>query len=1381
MNKHFYRLIFNKARGMVMVVAEIVKRHQGEGRSSQKAKASLSLDKKMTAALKPLSFLTFVALGMVSVVAQSNANTIIADKSANKSQQASIIDRANGPTVVNIQEANQAGVSHNKYTQFDVSKEGVILNNNAQSSNTTLGGNIAGNSNLASSGGAKVILNEINSQNASQLNGRIEVAGQKAQVVIANAAGITCNGCGFINADRATLTTGKLIIGEDGKLNGYQVEQGNITINGAFDSSQQDYTDLIARAVNINDKIQAKNLTVIAGKNKVSHDLQTIDKLASNDTKPELAIDVAALGGMYAGKIKLVSTEGGVGVRNAGTIGSESTTESINITADGKVINLGTIGSTTGSSTDYSNQDININSTEDIIHDGSINGKNVNLASKQSINSSNNIFAKNDVIIQADKDVNTGHYIDAENNLDITAGGKITIGNWLWATNNTNLNGKQGIDFNSTFFYGSNISLVSEQTINFYDAELGALNKLSILANYVHNAGHLAAAQEFTITTDGQFFNSGKLGDGAYYDELGEHYLNSDVNITSLQGIDNQGSISGKTINLVSQQTINNDGSISAEHISLESKHTGTENYVGMRNAGTIGSESTTESINITSDGKVINLKQIGSGGYADKASNQVINITSSQDIANNGWITGLDVNLVSKQSIDGMDGYIGAKNDIILQADKDVNTGYFIEAEHNLNVTADSKITTGRWMNGNSKGNTYLNGKQGIDFNSMIITSNANLISEQTINFSDGFIQAINNLNVQAHNVYNTMELAAGQEFTIITDGQFVNSGKLGGIFYEDELYDKSGKAYLNSDVNITSLQGIDNQGSISGKTINLVSQQTINNDGSISAEHINLESKHTGTENYVGVRNAGTIGSESTTESINITSDGKVINLKQIGGRAFDSDGVNQNIYINSLQDIVNDDTIVGQNINLVSGQSINNGDFYILAGNNMTMQAGKDVNTGYYSGATNELNITADGKITAGRWLAGGVNTYLNGKQGIDFNSMLVNSNTTLISEQTINFLDGFINTDNKLNIQAHDVNINNDIILTAGKELSINADGQFVNFGALGSEFDYDELGNPYVNPDLEVNTNININSLQGIDNQGLIHGKNINLASKQTINNDGVISADGSLNLLASDVINTNSLQAIGDLAIFAAGKIDNKGSINADQNVSLAVNTLNNDNRGTIHSYGNLNVGAEIDDNGQVIGKASAINNISSTMSAGGDLTINADKINNTIKTIDVIAEDIDIKEWSFKSADDKRYNADKITVDNDDIDSDVSHLKIIGTDKDSTEYNYYDYNQKTYIVDVLDAQSAQMISGGNMTLSANTIINDHSEINAGKTLSTSVGISNYIFDYNTVRKVIKKGTKEYTHDVYDSNGHHFSQTDSSDYNVNFYKWKFKW
>ncbi|MCG6574491.1 hypothetical protein EGM97_07220, partial [Pseudomonas sp. AF32] len=134
--------------------------------------------------------------------------------------------------------------------------------------------------------------------------------------IVANPYGITCNGCGFINTPQATLTTGKPIV-ENGQLTRYQVDQGSVTIEGAgLNANNVDRFEIITRSARINAEIQAKNLTIVAGRNDV--DAATLKATARADdgsAKPQLAIDSSALGGMYAGAIKLVGTEAGVGVK----------------------------------------------------------------------------------------------------------------------------------------------------------------------------------------------------------------------------------------------------------------------------------------------------------------------------------------------------------------------------------------------------------------------------------------------------------------------------------------------------------------------------------------------------------------------------------------------------------------------------------------------------------------------------------------------------------------------------------------------------------------------------------------------------------------------------------------------------------------------------------------------------------------------------------------------------------------------------------------------------------------------------------------------------------------------------------------------------------
>lgn len=180
----------------------------------------------------------------------------------------------NGVPVVNIAPPNAAGISHNKYQDYNVGKEGLILNNATGKANQTqLGGLIQGNPNLTAGREAAGIINEVTGTNRSQLQGYTEVAGKAANVMVANPYGITCNGCGFINTPNATLTTGKPVLDANGRLQSLDVSKGSILIEGqGLDGSQSDAVSIIARATDVNAQLHAKSLTVVAGANRVAAD-----------------------------------------------------------------------------------------------------------------------------------------------------------------------------------------------------------------------------------------------------------------------------------------------------------------------------------------------------------------------------------------------------------------------------------------------------------------------------------------------------------------------------------------------------------------------------------------------------------------------------------------------------------------------------------------------------------------------------------------------------------------------------------------------------------------------------------------------------------------------------------------------------------------------------------------------------------------------------------------------------------------------------------------------------------------------------------------------------------------------------------------------------
>ena len=227
-----------------------------------------------------------------------------------------VIKPGNVP-VVNIATPNGAGISHNTYKDFNVGPQGAVLNNATHGGKTQLGVEIysaQGNTYLKGKP-AELIINEVIGGSRSELQGKLEVFGNKANVMIANPNGITCDGCGFINAPGVTLTTGKPQFDKQGALEALEVKKGGVTIGGkGLDGSGADYVDIISRATELNGKINAQNLSLTQGANRISFKDGSIKPIAGEGAKPQLAVDTKALGGMYANKIRLVANEDGVGV-----------------------------------------------------------------------------------------------------------------------------------------------------------------------------------------------------------------------------------------------------------------------------------------------------------------------------------------------------------------------------------------------------------------------------------------------------------------------------------------------------------------------------------------------------------------------------------------------------------------------------------------------------------------------------------------------------------------------------------------------------------------------------------------------------------------------------------------------------------------------------------------------------------------------------------------------------------------------------------------------------------------------------------------------------------------------------------------------------------
>ncbi|MBK0032468.1 filamentous hemagglutinin N-terminal domain-containing protein [Erwinia sp. S43] len=552
----------------------------------------------------PICLMTWAIFGGIF----SAEGAVIAD--SGMVNRPGIHENLTGPTIVDINDPSKNGVSHNKFTEFNVNKNGLVLNNNTSESRTILGGKIAGNSNL-SNGPATVIINEVASKNMTQLNGMIEVAGKKANVIVASPSGISCDGCGFINTERGVLTTGKVDISNNPSMS---VSEGNIILQGNGLQDQSDYTALIAHTINIiAEENSANNLTLMAGKNA---DINHVDGVlkshaAENEQVDYVGIDVAKLGGMYADKITLIAGQKGVSIKNRGIISADT---DLVIQNNGTIRNTGSISS---------GNDMTIYADTINNRKGSLTaGGNFMSSSQRLENISGSILADGKLNILADANINNYHGAITAESVDIKSASIQNIKNSKRGSSDSDKksqiiakNGDVIIVTNGEMSIGNGGTKI---TASKGSVSLKAGNRLGINSTEIN-------AKDVVINA--AFANSPIVNglDGTVI--KADQDVN--INLNSLFAITSDSAIkAGNDINLnianqdENARNLNNLGTFSAG------------NNFNYKSSGAFSNFGTTEA------GKVMNIHSAGFNNYAKISGNQVnINSTSGFYNKDNGQI----------------------------------------------------------------------------------------------------------------------------------------------------------------------------------------------------------------------------------------------------------------------------------------------------------------------------------------------------------------------------------------------------------------------------------------------------------------------------------------------------------------------------------------------------------------------------------------------------------------------------------------------------------------------------------------------------------------------------------------------------------------------
>ncbi|MCF1289506.1 hemagglutinin repeat-containing protein [Enterobacter kobei] len=1336
MNKRLYRIVFNKARGMLMVVSELARGCSGGSSSSGIGHAL----QRLVCRVGALSLALWLASGAVTVQAAG----IVADASAPGKQQPTVISTANGTTQVNIQTPSAGGVSRNTYSQFDVGRDGAILNNAHKNTSTELGGMVTANPWLAK-GEAKVILNEVNARNPSQLNGYIEVAGQKADVIIASPSGITCDGCGFINAGRATLTTGTAQM-QDGRITGYQVERGEIIVNGnGLDASGQAHTDIIARAVQVNAAIHAQDLRVTTGRNTVDAAHEKVTALADNGAaKPVMALDVSQVGGMYAGKIRLIGTEKGVGVRNAGNIGAEAGT--VTLSADGRIENSGTV---------WSSADVALSGTDAIQNSGSLAAqRNVSLTGKT-------IASTGTLAAGVQPDGTTGR----DGDLTLNASGKLEMHGLNVAGGNIRSTG-QGLDASGSVTQANAITLNAGQgDLSTAGAEVIANDALSVTATgTLDNSSGLLAADQLTLTAKrlqnhkGQISQSGTRGltlnhqDGIDNRE-GVIAANATVNVNAasldnrkgqIVAADTDSALTIKTAGLtdnregelaaagsisMSADTLNNSsGFISAEHgrVALTSRN-------ALANVGgTIAAHDT-----LTLDSAGLNndegLIQSGADMIVDTHGNRLSNNTT----LTNGGIVSFGTLNVNAGSISNQHGMLAsAKETVVTAADVDNRNG-------TLSATGSLNLHVGSLEN--TQGTLVSGGDARID---------ASRIDNQK-----GMIVAQGDLAVTAQRLDNDScgLVQSGGDLTLAVDGiSNRNSGDTGGIVSQGNLSitttdlqndagvllaekratldaarfsNIAGTLYALDTLTLATRSDTDNrQGVIQGSGLVLDTHgwQLDNREGTIySLAEMQLATAALNNQN-------GTLGAKGEftlrATSLDNRSGGRLVGEQEMTLNLERLD--NQDGQIQSLGELA---------VNAVSG-AIDNTLGLIRSGATVTLNAASLINR----------NTQAEDKGIEG------LDVKINSQQFDNALGTTRAGNTLSIANAvTLDNTQGELSAEGALSLSGAALRLlNADGVVIGGENVTLEADaltgdGQLLSLGdmTIHTQQSFNNAG------DVIANGSMTFTTPGGVTNSGnLLAGAKLDLSAASLFNaasgeiaagatwltlssslsNYGLI--DGSQTWLRAETLtNAGTGRIYGDHLSIQATTLNNlaqdgtAATLAGRQRVDIGAQTINNRDHALIYSDGAMAIGGRVDDNGFAIGQAQTLNNHSATIESAGDMALSIGQLNNIndhFSTEVVLISTEQIHEYQQKGSPTRwDADADGVFVDHNSAD----HLLNLNTPDDTgaNNDNFYEYTYTRTIEEEVIAESdpGKILAGGNMLITANQVLNDKSQIVAGGTL----------------------------------------------------------
>jgi len=1045
------------------------------------------------------------------------AANLVVDPNSNYNTK--LDESANRVPIVNISTPNKNGISINEFNEYNIDEKGQILNNADNIGRSHLGGLINANPNLAPNQAANLIILQVNGSNRSQIEGYLEaLSRERVDVILSNENGLYINNGGTINIKNFTATTGRVNL-KDGDFIGIDVERGNIVIGPkGMDGTNANYVELIAKTLELRGNVVTNDLKVVTGSNKIDKKGNITEKNAKGD----IAIDARNLGGMYANRIKIISTDKGAGVNSDAFIVSKNS--KLEITADGKI----KVNKVQGKGIDikgkeyeqkdlaYSDEEISINADKiKLSGTGTQANKQINL--NGTVENNATIYTKEG--IKTKGLTNTGivqaiNKIEVEGNL--TNKGEILTNSNLTAKDTIStkkLIAKNGISVNkleNSGIIATDKKLdIKGNLIN--SGEVQAIDNISVSEN-VNNNGEILTNNSFsaknTITTKKLIAKEGITTDKLENKGIVATEKNLNIN----KDLINSGNIQAIGKISVAENT-NNTGEI-LTNSSFTSKNLKTTNKL-----------MTKDDINISkleNSGKVISNKKLNvDGSLINSGEIQTLdninikeNIVNSGDILTNGTLTSKDV-----------------KNDKVISVSKDINTG---KLENSGKVSTAKKLD----ISGNL---TNLGNIQAVE--NISVTNN--VLNKGTI-LTNGFFTSKDiknekelsaNKDISVSKLENSGNVLTNSKINI--NGVLTNTGELKALDSITVSGDTTNNGSILTNKNFVTSDLTNNQKIIAKEKIdikNLKNTGTIasGNKFTINGNLENTNSIETTKFDIIGnkLTNSGSIKADNITTNVaNITNDGKILSFNNISFS--NAQNITNRNEITALKDIE------ANNTNLVNSGDIASNGKVLLNNSNITnakkiasstieiKDNKKFDNTGEIVG--NNVTLTTTNDIDLVGKLHGAQSLTISGK------NITNNGETTGTGTTTITASNNFTNNKN-LSAQTLTVTATGDVVNNSG-----------LNGGTVSI------TGNNIQNNDLIAAAgDLTLTATNKVDNKSgktIFAGNKLTVTAKEIKNNKRAELLGSNIELTADKVRNeVGTIKAFNDITI-KTDKFENIGEV----------------------------------------------------------------------------------------------------------------------------------------------------------------------------------------------------------------------------------------